>query len=136
MEYLIKVSEENDIEALVKAGGYDWSSSYMSEFPFEETDAKAIEVIKFGKSISSEDAIKELEIQGLRPATATELLLFGIQYPEVQRTETVVALGTVRRVGDDRRVAYLYGDSSGRFLCLLGWGVNWCGLYSFAAVRK
>jgi len=136
MEYKIKIGKEDDLKALVEAGRYDYKDSDISYFSFEKTEAESIELIHFDRYISSEDAIKEMEAKGLRPATATELLLFGIQHPEVQREFPVVALGTVQSVRDFRRVACLNGDSASRDLRVLWFELVWPGDYRFAAVRK
>lgn len=135
-KYKIKLGKEKTIEALVKAGKYTWSSDNISKFPFEKTEAKEIELVHFNKSISSEDAIKEMDGMGLRPATTTELLLLGAQHPELQRKEVVVALGTVLPFHVHRYVAYLFGLSTLRRL-VVTWFVNdWGEIYAFAAVRK
>ena len=136
MRYKIRVGKEKDTKALVKLGKYDWSNSDIFEFPFEKTEAKEIELIHFNKYISSEDAIKEMEVKGLRPATVTELLLFGAQYPEVQHEFPIVALGTVQQVFGDRGVACLGGGSAGRGLNLAWFEGGWYGDWRFAAVRK
>lgn len=119
----------------MKLGKYDYVNSDINKFPYEETDTGEIEIINFGKSISSEDAIKELDKKGYRPATATELLLLGAQHPDLQRKDPIVALGTMQPV-DDRRVAYLDGYSTDRFLLVSWFVLDWFEHYVFAAVRK
>ena len=126
----------NTISALVKSGKYDWFNDDIEKFPFEPTKAKEIEIVNFNRTISSEDAIKELDARGLRPATATELLLLGAQHPELQRKDWIVALGTVRSIRDFRSVASLSGDSAYRYLHVFWFENDWFEDFRFAAVRK
>ena len=135
-KYQIKKSDATDISALIKEGKFDYASDYASKFPFEATTANEIELVHFDRYIKSEDAVKELDVQGLRPATASELLLLAIQHPDLQRKNYIVALGTVRQIGDFRLVAYLSGGSSARYLYVRGWDEVWGDGWRFAAVRK
>lgn len=136
MEYKLKAEKKKDIASLVKAGKYDWSNSNIEKFPLDKKVAKEIELVHFDRYISSEDAVKEMEAKGFVPATATDLLHFGIQYPNVQRDFPIVALGVVQQVDDNRYVACLYGGSSYRRLLVGRWDEDWYGHWRFAAVRK
>ena len=126
-----------DIISLVKLGKYDWVNDDAYKFSYEKTDAKEIELVSFDKAISSEDAIKEMDKNGLRPATATELLILGAEHPELQRNNPIVALGSVRQFrGGGRVVASLRRGGSERDLRLRWFDCGWSECYRFAAVRK
>ncbi len=129
------------IEEMVAAGKYDWSNSAISSKHFPSggkgTSQVQIELVHFNRTMESDEVLRELDKQGLRPATLPELLAFGATYPEKQREFPVVALGSVwRSLDGDRNVAYLCGGDSGRGLHLDWLGVGWRADYRFAAVRK
>jgi hypothetical protein len=67
-----------------------------------------VELVHFGRLITCGDARRRLVQLGLRPATMTELLTFGIQYPDVQRSIFIGELGsTWRRMNGSRYIGYL-----------------------------
>lgn len=104
------------------------------KFPDDGQRGTDPKIYKFGRGISSESVVAEMEKEGYRPMTIHELVLWAKD--NWNKNDYVVALGTVRQVGDCRRVACLYGGSFRRYLRLRGWGGGWDGDYSFAAVRK
>lgn len=78
---------------------------------------------------------EELAKYGLRSANACELLMFGVQYPDVQRTVNVWAHGTsVRNIQDSEDYFLrLSGDSDRR---VLSWSFpNWGDKSWFLAAR-
>ena len=140
--YTILVDYAVSVEELLKLGKYDWSNSDITSehFPTKRTGGKVetkVELVHFGRNISSDEALKELDKMGYRPAEAHELLAFGAKYPDVQREFPIVALGSVWRSSlGCRSVVCLYENTAERdaALCWLegDWGDGW----RFAAVRK
>jgi len=139
--YLLSVNYRRSVEDAVKAGRYDWTKSDITSrnFPTKRkgTAEVAVELVHFNRSISTDEALSELDRMGYRPAELHELLAFGEKYPEVQREFPVVALGSVwqYRYGD-RRVPYLFRLGSERYLNLYWFGDDGGGVFRFAAVRK
>ena len=70
------------------------------------------------------------------PARLAHLLVFGKLNPDAQRSNPIIALGSVGKVRGNRYVPYLYEDSSGRNLYLRWWGGAWSSYCRFLAVRK
>jgi hypothetical protein len=139
--YPLSVDYGRSVEDGVKTGRYDWVNSGITSrnFPTKRkgTAEVAVELVHFNRYISTDEALRELDRMGYRPAELHELLAFGEKYPEVQREFPVVALGSVwRDWNGDRDVPCLYGDGSTRRLGL-GWVERgWDGVYRFAVVRK
>ncbi len=137
----IEVDGTKTLEQLIADGRYDWKSSDIKKknFPIKnETKRTAtIELFHFGKNISSEDAIKEMEKEGFQPATIEELLALGAKHPDLQREFPIIALGSVWHDCDgDRGVPGLGLGGGGRGLGLYDWGGAWGGRFRFAGVRK
>jgi hypothetical protein len=139
--YPLSVDYGRSVEDGAKAGRYDWVNPDITScnFPTKRkgTAEVAVELINFNRHVSTDEALRELDGMGYRPAELHELLAFGEKYPEVQREFPVVALGSVwqYRVGV-RVVPYLGRGGSGRRLGL-GWvGYGWDGFYRFAVVRN
>jgi hypothetical protein len=139
--YPLSVDYGRSVEEGVKVGRYDWANSDITSrhFPTKRkgTAEVAVELVHFNRYISTDEALRELDKIGMRPAELHELLAFGEKYPEVQREFPVVVLGSVwqDRVGD-RCVPYLYRHGSERCLSLHWIEGGWRELYRFAGVRK
>ena len=96
-----------------------------------------IVLVHFNRDISSEDALKEMDALGLRPAKIEEPLAFGETHPDIQREFPIIALGSVwRGRNGDRGVPFLVGWGGRRGLRLDWFEVGWIGRCRFAAVRK
>ena len=95
----VSVNYDLSIEALVKAGEYNWVNENIVEknFPVEGGGTEQVEfhLVHFNRVMNSADVEKELEKLGLRPANLKELLSFGSTYQEEQRKYPIVALGSV-----------------------------------------
>mgnify|MGYP001593530058 FL=1 len=100
-------------------------------------DTVDVQLVHFNRIVSTEEALKELDNQGLRAIDLHELLSIGAKYPNLQREFPIVALGSVwqDRYGP-RYVPYLDGLGSERDLHLSWVGDDWSELCRFAAVRK
>jgi len=139
--YLLSVDYGRSIEDGVKAGRYDWANSDITSknCPTERKGAAevTVELIHFNRYISTNEALRELDRMGYRPAELHELLAFGEKYSEVQRKFPVVALGSVwQSRGGDRHITYLSRGGSERGLSLVWVGSGWDEIYRFATVRK
>lgn len=139
--YPVNVDYSASVEQLIKNGKYDWFNDDITgrNFPSSEkgTAQVVVYLVNFDHDISSEDAVKELDRQGLRPATLKELLALGSTYPDLQRKDLIVALGSTWRGSDGRvSVPCLGGVGSRRGLRLTWWGGVWGSGWRFAAVRK
>ena len=140
--YIVTVDYDQTVEQLIKTGKYDWFNYDLTSLNFPSNEKGVAEVlvylVNFNRGISSEDAVKELDRQGLRPATLKELLALGVAQPDLQRNKPIVALGSEWRDS----VVFVYVP------CLVGlegdrrldldwwWGGNWVSEWLFAAVRK
>ena len=139
--YPVDVNYDLPVKAMVKAGKYDYANSDVNDANFRTTRSGQAEVgiilVHFNRVISTEDALKELDRQGLRPAELPELLAFGDEFPKKQLKFPIVALGSVwQDRGGSRLVPCLDGGGLGRGLYLLWAGDGWVELCRFAAVRK
>lgn len=140
-EFNLTVNYDQSIEDARKRGNYDWENSDITSknFPTNRkgTADVTIKLVHFDRSISSENAIKELDKIGLRPAETHELLALGASYPELQREFPIIALGSVWR---DRYVCrsvpYLRRCGSERRLDRDWFGNDWLEHCRFAAVPK
>lgn len=139
--FLVSINYDLSVEAMVRAGDYDYQNSDITErnFPSEEKGTRELELhlVHFNRVMSSDDVKRELAKLGLRPATLKELLAFGALYKEEQRKYPIVALGSVWQYWDGNRdVPYLVGYSGYRDLNLRWDDADWFELYRFLAVSK
>ena len=139
--FALTVNYNRSIEQSVKAGKYDWANDSINakHFPSQTKGMAEVEIIlvKFEKDMESDDVVKQLDEQGLRPAELEELLAFGEKYSDVQRNFPVVALGSVwQNPYGNRYVPDLFGGTGERWLGLDWWSLRWNSYCRFAAVRK
>lgn len=138
-----------NVKEMIKAGKYDWTNSKITErhFPLPtELSGKKISVFgklfHFNRNISSEDAIKEMDKAGYRPATLPELLVLGEVKPDLQRQFSIIALGSVWRDALNLRsvpglnVPGLDVGGNGRELNLGWFSGDWLAASRFLGVRK
>lgn len=142
---IITVDYSMSLENMIGVGRYDWTNSDITakRFPIigEGKIDFEVKIFHFDRSISSEDAVAQIIASDSEnpwePAKIENLLAYGAKNPEEQRKFRIVGLGSVGKVGGDRRVPFLSRDScSGRDLDLLYWHGVWGGNYRFLAVRK
>jgi hypothetical protein len=135
------------LEEMIEAGNFNYKDNNINTTNFPDPQEKELlnQVIKlkvkifdFKKDISSEDVLKELDKEGYRPATLTELLALAEIGPELQEQFPVIALGSVWRRSDvDRSVPCLrVRDSGGRSLDLYWFDDDWRVYCRFLAIRK
>ncbi len=139
--FTVTVNYDLNVEDAVKAGKYNWTNSDVTSknFPSKRKGAAELEIIlvHFNRDMGSDDVLRELDKQGLRPAELPEGLVFGGKYPDIQREFPVIILGSVWRypIGS-RYCACLSRHGSKRNLDLLWLVYRWNGHCRFAAVRK
>ena len=139
--HTITVNYDKTVESLIKLGKYDWKNNDINStnFPSTQTGKEKVEVelLKFDEPTSSKKAIEYMKSIGLRPLNLKELLHLGIKYPDRQRKDFIVALGSRWRDPDgDLDVPYLGRDASDRRLGLACFEGDWNPDRRFAAVRK
>lgn len=139
--FRVVVDYVKPLTQMIADGNYDWVNNDITESHFPVSGQGKVELnpelIHYGKSMNSDDIVRDMQSRGLRPATLPELLAFGAKYPEKQREFSIVALGSVwQPFNRYRHVAYLYGYVSKRRLDLYIWDGDWSVNYRFLAVRK
>lgn len=100
------------------------------------TEEVEVHLVHFDKRMTSDEAKRELDKQGLRPATVQELLALGAQYPDLQRRFSIVALGSERAVRDGEREAPTLWGFITRDAVVSRRRVGWESPFRFAAVSK
>ncbi len=126
---------------MVKAGNYNYANPNITSenFPLDAEGKTEDEVfiLHFDRTITSEQAIAEMDKKGLRPATITHALAFGAQHPEEQRKYPIIFLGSSWVDSDGRRrVPCLDVGGDKRRLDLDWFSYGWLASCRFAAVRK
>lgn len=129
------------IEELVRLGKYDWANSEITSNHFSTNQTGKVDVnvklIHFNRPISSDEALREIDKMGYRPAEACELLAFGAKHPDVQRGFSIIELGSVWPGPTGLRAVVRLSEDSGRRVADLGWfDGDWNDGCRFAAVRK
>ena len=128
------------LQGLIDAGKYDYVNPNITEdnfpVPAEFVLGSEPKIYHFNRYISSENAIKEMDKDGYRPAMIWDLLDYGAKNPEEQRKYPIIGLGSIGEVDGDREVPYLIGFDSERRLNLYRWDDVWGSDYRFLAVRK
>jgi len=144
--FKLEVDYGASLEQMIATGKYDWLNDDISQKQFQITGAGQAEfearLFNFERGISSEDAEKGIReadhANPWEPAKIEHLLAFGAKYPEAQRANPIIALGSVTAtpVFGHRSVPYLYRRVTGRSLHLDWWGNGWHPFYRFLGVRK
>lgn len=137
----IRFTYDMSLASMIDAGKYDWKNKLFTEENFPKNGKGEVQMPHlhhFGRDISSEDAVKELDKLGLRSATFEELLFFGANNPEEQKKYPIVALDPARVFMYDgrRSVSGLSCGAYDRDLRLCLWDDGWHGRWRFAVVRK
>ena len=111
LEPRITVDYGMSLADMVKAGHYDWANKDITSKNFPNTrkgkDDVMPELVHFNRTITSDEAIAELDTMGFRSGTIEELLAYGATSPETQRKFPIIALGSSSVVHGYRLVAYL-----------------------------
>ena len=138
--FMVTINYARNLGDMIKAGNYGYVNENITAENFPITGEgqvdEEITLIHFNRNISSDDAIKEMDELGFKPAILPQLLAFGETHPEVQREFPIVALGSVACVDGERQVPYLDYWYGKRKLDLRWFDGDWGGNYRFADVRK
>ncbi len=143
-EIVLSVDYSRTVQEMINAGKYGWTNDNITEkhFPLPtELNGKKVSVstklFHFNRPINSQDAIKEMDKAGYRPATLAELLALGEKQPELQKEFPIVALGSLWADARGRRsVPYLLVHGYERRLNLYWFVLDWYVFCRFLAVRK
>ena len=97
LTYEIVVGDGRSTEELVAAGQYGYAHSCVDSqnFPagrWGATRRRRIAVVRFGRAVTSDEAMREAARLGLDRPTYEDALHFGVAHPEVQRGGAVVFL--------------------------------------------
>lgn len=124
------------LSSLIKPLKFDWVNSDITDTLFKQPKevSSDYKLFNFDRYISSEDALKEMEKEGYRPANVWELL--GYAKNGWNNRDWVVALGSVGEVHGSRHVPALDRDGSKRRLDLRWFDGGWRADYRFLAVRN
>lgn len=137
----IVVDYSRSLNAMIKAGNYDWVDSDINSehFPLKGKGKHELTatLFHFDRFIVSDDAIAEMDKQGYRPGLNEELLFLGEKYPALQKEFPIVALGSVwRDPYGFRSVPSLRWSGLKRRLYLCWFDTGWYAYYRFLALRK
>jgi len=139
--FTVLVDETKTVEELVKEGDYDWSNGNVTSKNFpqplnQKQEDREVVLFHFGKQMTSEQVVAEMDKVGYRPGTVHEILGLGIARPDLQREFPIIALGSTCVLDGNRPVAYLYRYADKRYLRLYWFDRDWYGYCRFAGVRK
>jgi len=100
-DFPIEVDYDLPLEKMIEAGHFDCAfSEWINEKNFRKAKGGKVKVnVKLVSPKFSwfniEEVLAELEKNNLRPATLEELLAFGATYPEEQKKNQILALGSI-----------------------------------------
>ena len=139
--FKVVVDYGKNLAEMISAGKYDWVNDDITKehFPVKGSGQREVEVVlfHFGRAISSEDVIAEMDKVGYRPARIEELLGLGVAYPELQKEFPIVALGSVWRDPRGYRHVPCLGWLDARRRLRLDWfEYGWHEGCRFAGARK
>ena len=139
--YRLSVDYDRSVEDGIAAGKYDWTNDNITQknFPSNRKSVAEVDVqlVPFGRVMTTDAVARELDKLGLRPAELPELLTLGERHPDLQREFPIIALGSRWRYpGGDWSVPCLsrYGAERGLDLGWVGRGGS--VVCRFAAVSK
>lgn len=95
-----------------------------------------VELVHLNRTVSSEEAMKEIEQRGTRPAMLEELLAFRTTYLDVHYKHPIIALGSFVVLSGDRYVPILLPDDAEYEFQLYEWDSLWSDKYQFLVVRN
>ena len=138
----VLVDETKTVDELVKACKFDWTNSDITSVNFPNsaegtTGNQELVLYHFGKNMSDDAVISEMDKDGCEPATIWDLLALAKKEPNLQRQFPIIALKSVWQ--DPSRhilVPYLYSIAVNRGLYLYWLGGAWNDRYRFLARRK
>jgi hypothetical protein len=137
---IITLSRKSTSE-LLESGKYDWTNSDVNNknFPVDPSLDGEWECDLWDPKgfVSSEAAHKACSEDGWSPATAHHELIFGAKYPDAQKVNPIVALGSSCLGGfGDRYVPVLDASGHDRKVFLVDWDGGWNPDCRFLRVRR
>lgn len=135
-----KLKPTNTVEGINKH--FDWVYSWITveHCPLKpQTEEKEIELINFGKYVTTENALNKFDEMGYEAAPSNYLLSLGIEHPEVIKEKgLVVSLDESNLLpSEDGDLCFLSLDWDGkRDLRLTTQEGEWGDFWWFAVVRK
>jgi hypothetical protein len=139
--FKVLVDCTKSLAEMIQAGSYGYVNSDINSknFRVEGQGQQKVEVVlfHFKRAISIDDALREMEKAGYRPARIEELLALGAQYPDLQKQFPIVALGSMwQNPNGYCGVAFLGRVDAERKLSSDWIESDWSGGCRFVAVRK
>jgi hypothetical protein len=137
-DHHVTVDGTKGLAAMIDAGHFDWvNDSISGNFAVapQKRDETMV-LVSFNRSISSENAVAEMNARHLRPANLAECLAFGASIADTRSDEPIVCLGQSAQVDGGRSVPGLWGDGGVWRLDLSWWDHVWLSDYRFLAVRN
>lgn len=133
------ITKDEALFAYRQSGGKTWIWDELEQnMPYMTPKAEHLDVMimNFGKNISSDDAIAEMDKLGVRPLTYEELIQYGIMHPEHQKSKWLIGLGTKHVLGGRPRAPCLGFVVGERGLRANRWGNVWDDECRFPVVHK
>ena len=131
---------------MIAAGRYDQVDSGITPercpIQGEGKVERELVLVHFGRVMTTDEPLAELDCRGLRPAKFEELLALGVAHPELQREFPIVAFGTSFVDGNGTRCFACLDGCDGERTLDLDYGVlippahGWAGDFRFLAVRE
>lgn len=149
--FTVLVDETQSVEEAVKEGKFDeynGAENFISEnFPKlinGQRANKKVSLFYFGKEISSESVISEMNKVGYKPATIWDLIGLAAEMPDLQKQFSIIALGSFYESCHTGRLAPCirsirsnldpkFGQRELTLECFHG---NWYNWQRFAGVKK
>lgn len=131
----LEEQEENTptLKSLIDSWKFDWVNSDIEKnFKLNPIRSSDYKLFHFDESISSENAIAEMEKEGYSPANAIELL----SWKDWNDKDFVIAIGSAVEVDGGRYALCLLEIASKRRLGLLWFDGDWIARYRFLAIRN
>jgi hypothetical protein len=137
--FTVMVDETKTVEQLTAEGKCNRSNSNVTSKNFPKPlnpkqEDREIVLFHFGKQMTSEQVVAEMDKVGYRPGTVHEILGLGIARPDLKREFPIIALGSTCVLSC--HVANLYWSADKRNLNLYLFDDDWGGNCRFAGVRK
>ncbi len=125
---------KTSLKLAIKQSKFDWVDSDIEKHFSAEDIRGDMKIFHFGKSLSSEEAIREMAKEGYLPANISELLKYA--QDDWNGKDWTVALGSSAQVSGYRCVPCLGGCDAERRLHLRWWGGGWPGSWRLLGVRN
>jgi hypothetical protein len=135
------VDYSKSVEEMLEASQYDWVYRPISGENFPALGGGEIRVsarLFYFEGKKSREIISEIEKAGYRPANIFELLALGKEYPELQKSFRIVALGTVweNERGFSRVPILFFRGEEIRSLSLSWFTYDWSQEHRFLGIKK